>query len=185
MNAVQSFTFYMYIFYLIGHIFDFIKYLCRVLLLDRRGPARLPPDPRGGAYVMALSFGLYFVFPLSYIAIATLFMPHANSDIVSLQNVGGTYQYICALPATPDVSMLNCGRRTPATRSLYPSMLKSMQNVLDQVLTVQLDGLGKHMIYVICIFPLIAFTILLTFVSTPRRFRRNIPEIGRGIVKLI
>ena len=56
---------------------------------------------------------------------------------------------------------------------------------MSQVLTIQIDDLSKHLVYVICIFPLIAFTILLTFVlNTTNLFGGNIPEIGRGIVKL-
>ncbi len=186
MNAVQSFTFYMYIFYLLGHLFEFIKFYAGFFFSIGVALRAFPPTRGAGAYVMALSFGLYFVFPLSYVVIATLFMPHAASDIVSIQNTGGSFQELCVLPTAPDVSMLNCGASDVGNAFILPSIISSAQDTLTQVLTVQIDGLGKHMVYVICIFPLIAFTILLTFVlNTTTLFGGNIPEIGRGIVKLI
>ena len=186
MNAVQSFTFYMYMFYLLGHVFDFIKYYAGFFFSIGVALRAFPPTRGAGAYVMALSFGLYFVFPLAYITMATLFMPHANSELVTLTDVGGSYQYACSMPADADFSMLNCGGWDPARAFELPSIIAANQNLLSQVLTVNIDGLGRHMVYAICIFPLIAFTILLTFVlNTTTLFGGNIPEIGRGLIKLI
>jgi hypothetical protein len=186
MNAVQSFTFYMYMFYLLIHVFDFIKAYAGFFFSIGVALRAFPPTRGAGAYVMALSFGLYFVYPLSYIVVATLFMPHASSELVNAQNVGGSYQTVCSLPPEIDVSSMSCGSANPMRVRELANLLQAYSGSITDVLTIHVNSFGRHMVYAICVFPLIAFTILLTFVlNTTQLFGGNIPEIGRGIVKLI
>jgi hypothetical protein len=186
MNAASSMTFYMYAFFIMIHTFNFIKYYAGFFFSVGVALRALPPTRGVGAYVMTLAFGLYFVFPLAYITVATLFLPHVNSDIVSMQNSGGSIHSACVLPNAPDISQLNCGGATVARAFELPDIIKSSQDVLTDMLSVGIDGFTRHLVYAICVFPMIAFTILLTFVlNTTNLFGGNIPEIGRGLVKLI
>jgi len=183
MNTAQSLSFYMYVYYIIVHTFNFVKYYAGFFFSIGVVLRAFPPTRGAGAYVMALAFGLYFVFPLAYITSATIFLPHVRSDVVN--PTATDVQYACILPAAPDLTILQCGtslgradEHVNAVKANYPKLI--------DMLTIQVDSLSKHIIFAICIFPLIAFTILLTFVlNTTALFGGNIPEIGRGLVKLI
>ena len=53
MNTTASLTFYMYVFYLIGHLFDFIKYYAGFFFSIGVALRAFPPTRGAGAYVMA------------------------------------------------------------------------------------------------------------------------------------
>ncbi|MDD5171816.1 MAG: hypothetical protein PHF60_02155 [Candidatus ainarchaeum sp.] len=185
MNATQSLTFYIYINYLLGYVFDFVKYYAGFFFSIGVALRAFPPTRGAGAYLMAMSFGLYFVFPLSYILVATFGLPYAQSNMVVFDpnEVNTT---ICALPDVPDITDLGCGAADPGHIQELPDRIRANGAALCSILGVQLDDFGKNLIHTICIFPMIAFVILLTFVlNTTNLFGGNIPEIGRGLVKLI
>jgi hypothetical protein len=185
MNATQSLAFYMYIFYLLVHIFNFIKYYAGFFFSIGVVLRSFPPTRGTGAYMMALSVGLYFVFPLIYILIASTAGPHIQSTIASFQvdNAGG-YEYFCAVPDVSDISIMGCGA---ADRPMWMvEQVKANAGELSSMLTIHVDSFVRHMTFAICLFPMIAFVALLTFVlNTTNLFGGNIPEIGRGLVKLI
>jgi hypothetical protein len=186
MNTASSLTFYMYAFFILVHTLNFIKYYAGFFFSVGVALRAFPPTRGAGAYVMALSFGLYFIFPLAYITVATLFLPHVSSNILEQSQVSGSIQYACALPEAPDISMMNCGGATVARALELPDIIRASEDTLNDMLTVGIDGFTRHLVYAICIFPMIAFTILLTFVlNATGLFGGNIPEIGRGLVKLI
>jgi hypothetical protein len=185
MNAAQSLTFFIYINYLLGYVFDFVKYYAGFFFSIGVALRSFPPTRGAGAYLMAMSFGLYFVFPLSYILVATFGLPYAHSNIVQFDpnNVDAT---ICALPEVPDITDLGCGATDPGRIQELPDRIRANSPTLTSMLQTSLDDFGKNLIHSICIFPMIAFVILLTFVlNTTNLFGGNIPEIGRGLVKLI
>jgi hypothetical protein len=184
-NTAQSLSFYMYVYYIIVHMFNFVKYYAGFFFSIGVVLRAFPPTRGAGAYVMALAFGLYFIFPLAYITSATVFLPHVKSDVVnpSATNV----QYACILPDASDLTMLECGVGSVSGRATqHVNAVKANYPKLIDMLTIQVDSLSKHIVFAICIFPLIAFTVLLTFVlNATSLFGGNIPEIGRGLVKLI
>jgi hypothetical protein len=193
MNAAQSFTFYMYAFYLMVHVFNFVKYYAGFFFSIGVALRAFPPTRGAGAYVMALSFGLYFVFPLSYITVATLFLPHVGSDLLQMDPAvaaggaapGGASLYTCMLPQAPDISTMDCAPATPGRAFLLWDIVKSSWDIAMDMLS-NIDSFGRHLVFSMCVFPLISFTILLTFVlNATGLFGGNIPEIGRGLVKLI
>lgn len=187
MNATQSFAFYMYIFFLIAHSMNFVKYYAGFFFSIGVILRSFPPTRGGGAYVMALSFGLYFVFPLTYILIATLGLPHVQSNLLTFDpTAGGTGAYVCSLPQPVDMRPWQCGTADTGKMMEFSELIKANREQLSSVLSVELIDFEKHLVNSICVFPFVAFVVLLTFVlNTTSLFGGNIPEIGRGLVKLI
>ena len=193
-NTTQSLAFYMYIYYLLIHILNFVKYYAGFFFSIGVALRAFPPTRGTGAYLMAISFGLYFVFPFAYILIATMSLPHASSEIVvagtgttsCVPNPSGSFDYTCSLPAVTNASSYQCGGANSGTVTDYANVLRENSASLEQMLTIHVTDFIKHLVSAICIFPLIALVILLTFVlNTTNLFGGNIPEIGRGLVKLI
>ncbi len=187
MNATTSLTFFIYINYLLGYVFDFVKYYGGFFFSIGVVLRSFPPTRGAGAYLMAMAFGLYFVFPLSYMMVATFGLPYAQSNIVAFKpDQFGNPAYACVLPDIPDTTELGCGLTEPGKFMDLVQILRSNYASLGNVLGTQMDQFSNHLIHAICIFPMIAFVILLTFVlNTTNLFGGNIPEIGRGLVKLI
>jgi len=179
-------------YYMIAHILDFVKYYSGFFFSIGVALRAFPPTRGAGGYLMAISFGLYFIFPLAYVVIATLSLPHVQSNLVEVEDLSGSpgYHgtgYICATPEVPDTTQFACGGADISARAVeYTDFLHAHENLLTDVLTTQVDSLGRHLVSSICIFPLVAFTVMFTFVlNTTSLFGGNIPEIGRGLVKLI
>lgn len=193
-NTTQSLAFYMYIFFLLIHILNFVKHYAGFFFSIGVALRAFPPTRGLGAYLMAVSFGLYFVFPLAYILIATMALPHAASEIVVPEGGGstcvpqpdGSFEYTCSLPAVTDVHTYQCGGANSGRVSDYSDQLRENAASLEEMLTVHVTDFAKHLVSSICIFPLVSLVVLLTFVlNTTNLFGGNIPEIGRGLVKLI
>ncbi|MEW6748683.1 MAG: hypothetical protein AB1295_03170 [Candidatus Micrarchaeota archaeon] len=187
MNATQSFAFFVYISYLLAHVMNFVKYYSGFFFSLGVALRSFPPTRGAGAYVMALSFGLYFVFPLTYIMIATLGLPNVQSNLLTFDpNAAGGPEYICALPQPVDLTPWQCGMADAGKITGYFGLVKSNMLDIDSMVNVKMIDFEKYLINSICIFPFVAFVILLTFVlNTTTLFGGNIPEIGRGLVKLI
>jgi len=184
-NTTSSLTFYMYIYYLLAHILNFVKYYAGFFFSVGVAMRAFPPTRGGGSYVMALSVGLYFIFPLAYIVIATLSLPHVQSNLVGAPPPGG-YEYVCSLPAVPEYTQFACSGADMGTTVEYQNFLKANEGLMTDMLTMHITSLGRHLVASLCIFPLVAFTVLFTFVlNVTNLFGGNIPEIGRGLVRLI
>ncbi len=186
-NATQSFTFYMYVFFLIQHVFDFVKYYAGFFFSIGVVMRAFPPTRGAGAYVMALSFGLYFVFPLAYITIATLSLPHVQSNLIAFNaTASGGPGYACSLPPPADLTPYACGAADVGRVMELPAQIRANADALTDFLTIRIDDFQRHLVHALCIFPMISFVVLLTFVlNATNLFGGNIPEIGRGLVKLI
>ncbi len=187
MNATSSFSFYMYMFYLLVHMLNFIKYYAGFFFSIGVVLRAFPPTRGAGAYLMAMAFGLYFVFPLSYILIASLGLPHAQSNIVAFNaSAAGGPGYACSLPEVPDITHLACGAEDAGRVMEFRDQILANREELGNMLTLRIGDFERNLIHSLCIFPMIAFVVLLTFVlNTTNLFGGNIPEIGRGLVKLI
>jgi hypothetical protein len=187
MNATASFSFYMYMFYMMVHILNFIKYYAGFFFSIGVALRAFPPSRGAGAYLMAISFGLYFVFPLSYILVATFALPHAQSNLVTFQpdQYGGP-GYACSLPDVPDIQQYACGSADAGRMLEFRDQILANSDDLSTMLSLRLPDFERNLVSSICIFPMIGLVILLTFVlNTTNLFGGNIPEIGRGLVKLI
>ena len=190
MNAVSSMTFYMYAFYMMVHMLNFIKFYAGFFFSIGVALRAFPPSRGTGAYLMAISFGLYFVFPLAYVTIASFSLPHVQSSIVNLDQANTTASglaYACSLPAIPpDVQSYACGAADAGHFLELRNLLQVNSETLSNMLRFQLPDFERNLVHSICIFPMMAFVVLLTFVlNATNLFGGNIPEIGRGLVKLI
>jgi hypothetical protein len=189
-NATQSLTFYMYAFFLIEHILNFVKYYGGFFFSIGVALRAFPPTRGAGAYLMAISFGMYFVLPFSYILISTVALPHVQDDLLtgSCSAIAGG-NTLCSLPTVTDPSTYQCVGASATSAFNVPGQLQAMSSVISDLLTgpdPKIYTLSQHIISSICILPMIAFVILMTFVlNTTNLFGGNIPEIGRGLVKLI
>jgi hypothetical protein len=187
-NTTQMMTFYMFTYYMLFHMLNFIKNYAGFFFALGVVLRALPPTRGAGAYVMALAVGLYFVLPFSYVLISTVSMTHANTGFIAPSGVDGAtgaITYICATPAIGDVEALGCGTESIAKQFELRSTLES-KSVDYSEFFGNLHDIMMNLISVICVFPLVAFIILFSFVlNTTNLFGGNIPEIGRGLVRLI
>ncbi len=190
-NGVQILTFYMFAYYLIGHAMQFVKYYAGFFFSLGVALRAFPPSRGGGAYLMALAVGLYFVLPFSYVLISSMAMSYTQSNFFAATGTtqtptGSTIQYACNTPAIGDVTGLGCGTGSMAKQGELMGWLTASKTNITDFFTFQLPALTQQMASVMCIFPFIAFAIFFTFVlNTTSLFGGNIPEIGRGLVKLI
>jgi hypothetical protein len=190
-NAVQSLAFYMYAFFLIGHVLTFVKYYGGFFFSIGVVLRAFPPTRGMGAYLMALAFGLYFVMPFSYILVATTVLPQVQSGLLAGTCTALAHgdSSLCTVPSVLDPSAYQCQGPSATNAFDVPGQLQSMSSVISDLLTgpnPQVFSLGQNLVSSICILPMISLVILMTFVlNTTNLFGGNIPEIGRGLVRLI
>ncbi|MBN1169815.1 hypothetical protein JXA56_02230 [Candidatus Micrarchaeota archaeon] len=194
-NTTQSMSFYMYMFYLLVHVLNFVKGYAGFFFSIGVILRAFPPTRGGGAYLMAISFGLYFVFPLAYILVATMALPPSDIVVPEMttdmagsqvcQSRDGNFQYICALPEVTSPQDYGCGASIGKMND-FQAQLEENASILENMFNSKILSFTRHLISAICILPMISMVILLTFVlNATNLFGGNIPEIGRGLVKLI
>ncbi|MEM4272598.1 MAG: hypothetical protein QXH30_03320 [Candidatus Bilamarchaeaceae archaeon] len=152
---------------------------------------QFPPTRGSGAFVIAFSLGFYFVFPFAYI-IAVNIAPQT-----------------LACPVIPDFSGMEstCGSANPDSAFASALWLESNFNRISSFLAdlstyiseVSLDPFGvvpdaleftggrlAGFAINLCCLPFLAMVITMSFIlSTTNLFGANLPEVGRGFVKLI
>ena len=185
-NSAQMLTFYMFAYYLIYHALTFVKYYAGFFFGLGVILRALPPSRGAGAYLMALAFGLYFVLPFSYILVYAVSFNHVSTISIAAKDVSqGKIEYLCSTPAIGDVQGLQCGAGSISKQFELRSWLEANRSVVSEFFN-SIHDIMLHFVSVICVFPLIAFVVLFTFVlNTTNLFGGNIPEIGRGLVRLI
>ncbi len=190
-TATKSMSFYMYIYYLLVHLFHFIEYYAGFFFSVGVAMRAFPPTRGAGAFMMAISIGLYFVFPLTYILAATLSLPHIQTVSLGIDPNpppdADPIAYTCILPAAPiDPASYAC--QSPSFSTIFESLDRYRANYdnLYSMVTYRINDFTVHLASVICLFPTIAMVVFLTFtLNAANLFGGNIPEIGRGLVKLI
>jgi hypothetical protein len=187
-NTTQMMTFYMFAYFLLVHILNFVKFYAGYFFVLGVVLRAAPPTRGAGAYLMALSVGLYFVLPFSYILISTVSLIHSNTGFIQAEGVdsaGTGISWICAKPALGSVEGLSCGTESIEKQFEYRAWLKANDANIFTFIN-DLHDILLHIASVICVFPLVAMVIFFTFVlNTTNLFGGNIPEIGRGLVRLI
>ncbi len=179
-KLVSILTFYMYAYYILVSLLIFIKYFAGYFFSVGVVLRSLPFTRGAGAYLMAVSIGLYFVFPLSYLFIGSLAMPYLKSEIASCVP-GSAGVLACTLPDLPEVQTggLDSGLETV-------SLFKANFATLLRAIETDLFGFVRHIAAAVCLLPFVALVITITFIlNVTGVFGGNIPEIGRGLVKLI
>ncbi|MDD5022818.1 MAG: hypothetical protein PHU63_01490 [Candidatus ainarchaeum sp.] len=181
-NTTEVLIFYLVIYYVIYYILLFIKYFGMMFFTLGVLLRAFPPTRGAGAFIMALCIGLYFIFPMSYILIG----------IIMLDSGGPIICDITEIPLVKECTDVN-GKITCNTAGSL-----SASNLFEKSLYVKsasnwfmsfLNWLGTFMnnfIMMMCFVPFLALTLTLSFIlSTSSLFGATIPEVGRGLVKLI
>jgi len=195
-NTTNMLTFYIWIYYLLVHALNFINYYAGFFFAVGVALRAFPPTRGAGAYLMAAAVGFYLVLPFSYILVASIALPHAQGELVTVAGgcaaaeLDGSPYYICKLPEVPpNVENLACGSSSFAKLEEASVILEAYRDDLVKFFDYRIGFIGKlmkNMISSICLGPLIAVILTMTFIlNTTNLFGGNIPEIGRGLVKLI
>lgn len=191
-NVANYMTFTLFIYYLFLHIMRFIEATALTIFLPLGIVMRQFPPTRGsGAFIIAFALGFYFIFPLSYVLAVNM----APQTI--------------ACPVIPDFANIpgSCGSANPqsafastlwleATGSRILSFISELSTYISEV---SLDPFGMVPDAVeftsgrlagfainLCCLPFLAMVITMSFIlSTTNLFGANLPEVGRGFVKLI
>ena len=184
-NATQILSFYIYTDYLLEYTLNFVKNYAGFFFSIGVVLRTLPPTRGAGAYLMAISFGFYFIFPLSYILVSGLSLPHLQGTITSYATNG---TYTCRLP-TPVIDSTATYQCMSASFQASQSMRYTADanlDILQDLIQNRISDFANYLVSTICYFPLISFVVFMTFVlNATNLFGGAIPEIGRGLVKLI
>lgn len=140
-----------------------VSYLLPIGILLRA----FPPTRGAGAYAIALTLGLYLVFPLSYLA-AVFSSPYPN---------------LCTTPEIPlpILSQTTKGGLMGELMMWYRAFEKNILGFFGDI-----SNYTNALMVNLCFLPFLAFTITITFVqASSGLFGASIPEVGRGLFKLI
>lgn len=192
LNVTNILTFYFYIYFLMFHVLSFLKYTAIYLFLPIGVILRAFPPFRGaGAYIIAFSIGIYFVFPMSYIMAVAVnyqytFDATGSSWLTGGKELENTILSSCKIDADtnepPPAGSMFSSSNQKQSESWITRHLSQISGSLDQI---QLDIMKKLTVNM-CLVPLMAMVITISFVlSSTSLFGGNIPEVGRGLVKLI
>ncbi len=193
-NTTQMFSFYIYFYYVLVHSFNFIKYYAGFFFSVGVAMRAFPPTRGAGAYLMAAAIGFYFIFPMTYIMVASVAVPHGEIDMpppggCDAAMLQGGLPYRCAIPSEPPYIHNPCTTTRFSSVWVSREVVKENQEELMLFLDYKTGGVGKmisQLITSVCLAPLIAMVLVMTFIlNSTNLLGGNIPEIGRGLVKLI
>ncbi len=173
------------IMYWIAHNIDFlllVNYFQRHLLLFIEDNAlkvllpvgvvlRIMPYTRGaGGVIMAIALGLFFVYPLTYVVILGM-MPRSQCTAV-----------------VPSVYSSDfCESIDPTCAAQIIAFINEQSNFTDTNTFITQVSSDLNMMFISAIvFPIVNFTITLTFIRSILQFLgADVAEMGEGIIKLI
>lgn len=204
-NTSANLFFYLYAYYILEHVLKFITAFGGFFFTVGIALRAFPPTRGAGAYFMAAAIGFYFVFPATYVIFSAITLPYswstteltagtytnpaASTSLCTPQNIDKHYEQLCIRPDVKGLEEAGVGGDFNSVMEAV-QILKSSKEVLTGFLDPSPDsgitGLINRMINAVCIVPLVAMVITMTFVlNSTNLFGGNIPEIGRGLVKLI
>lgn len=152
---------------------DFFFYIGFPILFPTGVALRAFPPTRGtGAYLMAFSIAVYFVFPIAYLtAVGIMQSPILCSTFI--------------LKFTP-LLLDPCEIEDTNIFGLFFSWLMGNQESISVFFREFIPNILRELCLNLCIFPFIALMITFSFINSGSSlFGANIPEVGRGLVKLI
>jgi hypothetical protein len=191
-NVANYITFTLFIYYLFMHVMRFINATALTVFLPLGIVMRQFPPTRGaGAFVLAFTIGFYFVFPFAYI-LAINVTPHTFTcfPLPEFRNMP------TAEGLTNPAKAFEVMAWTDANQNRILSAIQGMGTYVagfsfDQfnvIADAMEPGGGRLAGFSInlCCLPFIAMMLTMTFIlSTMNMFGANLPELGRGFVKLI
>ncbi|MGV8176831.1 MAG: hypothetical protein ACP5NX_03460 [Candidatus Bilamarchaeaceae archaeon] len=169
-NTTNIMFFYTLVFYVMLYVLSFVSATAQTLFIPLGIILRSFPPTRGaGAYVIALALGMYFIFPMAF-----------------MLGVAISPSPACVSPGDMPWVPSSCSNADASAAFQAKAWLEGNRNSISSFLDeVDLDFL-KNLSGTFCLVPLLAMTVVLSFVlSMTGLLGGNIPEVGRGLVKLI
>ncbi len=204
-NTAANLFFYLYAYYILAYVLKFIAAFGGFFFTVGIALRAFPPTRGAGAYFMAAAVGFYFVFPAVYVIFSALTLPYswstteltsgtyqnpaASASSCTPENIDKHYEQLCIRPDVQGLEEAGVGGDFNSVMEAV-QILKAFKDVLTGFLDPSPDSgitsLINRMINAVCIVPIVAMVITMTFVlNSTNLFGGNIPEIGRGLVKLI
>lgn len=167
-NLLNTIYFMELIYHILIYILRFmdvfaLQYILPIGILMRA----FPPTRGAGAYVISFSIGVYLIFPLSYLA-AVLSAP------------------ITTMCVAPDIAQPSLGENSKAGLMAELTIwYHAFQHDIISLLS-KFSEFTNTLLVQLCFFPFLALTLTMTFMYFSNGlFGANVPEIGRGLIKLI
>jgi len=190
-NIFRMSAFYAWVYYIFLQILYFIKYFWGVLFTLGIALRGFRPTRGAGAYLIALSVGMFFVFPITYLLgthTAVVFMhrvdpTNQNFHIPSMFAPTGT----CG----PEVNPTGINIPPPSTSIGWAKTVKNIGNsksFKDKLsdLYDMITHWSSFLYSMLCMMPMVSLVLTLTFIlSTTELFGGNIPEVSRGLIRLV
>lgn len=170
-NIINYSVFTAFLYQVLRQMLDFVAATALPLFFPIGILLRAFPPTRGsGAYVLAFVAGFYFVFPVAYMLVVNL----------SLN------PFVCGVPEDIPQAPNMCNVATPGgAESVILWAEGHMQDLMEMFERIIERGL-KGVCMNLCCMPFLAMVITMSFIlSSTNLFGANLPEVGRGFVKLI
>ncbi len=187
-------TFTLFIYYLFIHIMRFVQATALSIFVPLGILLRQFPPTRGaGAFVIAFSLGFYLIFPFSYILVTNVvpqtmacpMLPDFEGlESMSTQGIANPNKAFDVLLWTDAHQSGFMGTISGVSSYLAGFNLDPLGAIPDAVEFT--SGRAAGFSINLCCLPFLAMIITLSFIlSTTNLFGANLPEIGRGFIKLI
>ncbi len=170
MNIMNYTVFTAFLFTVFNNILQFVSAFALPLFFPIGILLRAFPPTRGaGAYVLAFIVGFYFVFPIAYMLAINLSLNPSYCGVPK------------ELPSMPNM----CNTANPGQAEKVLMWAKSQQKEAQSFFDGLRDALAGAIVNLLCM-PFIAMVITMSFIlASTNLFGANLPEVGRGFVKLI
>ncbi|NYZ60808.1 hypothetical protein H0O01_03890 [Candidatus Micrarchaeota archaeon] len=170
MNIVNYTVFTAFLFLVFRHILEFVSVTALPIFFPIGILLRAFPPTRGsGAYVLAFVVGFYFVFPAAYLLAVNLSM---NPFVC------GAPEYVPRLPNMCNIAMSGQAEKVLLwANGNAQDTMGFFQELQDKVAGAVIN---------LCCLPFIAMVITMSFIlASTNLLGANLPEVGRGFIKLI
>ena len=170
MNIMNYTVFTAFLFNIFNNILQFVSAFALPLFFPIGILLRAFPPTRGaGAYVLAFIVGFYFIFPIAYLLALNLSLNPSYCGVPK------------ELPPMPNM----CNTANPGQAEKVMMWAKSQQQEAQSFFEELRDALAGTIVNLLCM-PFIAMVITMSFIlASTNLFGTNLPEVGRGFVKLI
>ncbi len=187
-------TFTLFIYYLFIHIMRFVNATALTIFIPIGIILRQFPPTRGaGAFVIAFSLGFYLIFPFAYILVTNVvpqtmacpMLPEFDGlDDMSTYGIANPNKAFDVMLWTDAHQSGFMGTISGASSYLAGFDMDPLGVVPDAVEFTA--GRAAGFSINLCCLPFLAMIITMSFIlSSTNLFGANLPEIGRGFVKLI
>ena len=187
-------TFTMFIYYLFIHVMRFLHATALAVFLPLGIVLRQFPPTRGsGAFIIAFAIGFYLIFPLSYILVTNVVPQTLACPVLpEFEGLNEITSYKNANPAKAmDVMLWSEAHQSGfiGTISAISSYIAGVDLDPLEVVPDPLEitaGRAAGFSINMCCLPFLAMIITMSFIlSGTNLFGANLPEVGRGFIKLI